>query len=117
MDTLEKHNKEMEESFDEEFLVKSKCCNAEVRKLLSIKHKGLYCKICGRYCAEIEKSKENEIKSFITSQNTELLKKIAKGEIERLNELLKILDWHEPYRVCLEDQLTHWQQLLQDLER
>ncbi len=59
----------------------------------------------------------DEITLHITSQNTELLKKIARGEIERINELLKILDWHEPYRVCLEDQITHWQQVLQDLEK
>jgi hypothetical protein len=50
MDTLEKHNNEMEEKFNEKF-------NGYWRGL----------------------SIPDEIKFFITSQNTELLKKIAEG--------------------------------------
>ncbi len=96
MDTLLKHNKEMEEIFE-------------------IKVSGLKVYREGSEYVEVKDMKY--IKSFITQSNKSLLKKIAKGEIVRLNELLKILDWHEPYRVCLEDQLTHWQQVLQDLER
>ena len=101
MDTLLKHNKETERKFDKKF-------NGYWRGL----------------------SIPDEIKSFITSQNTELLKKIAKGEIARIEKEIKKYERkssdYESTGTNLErywcvktfqDELTHWQQVLQDLEK
>ena len=63
----------------------------------------------------------DEITLHITSQNTELLKKIAKGEIERLTKEIPELEEdgfvEKSYIKALQDQLTHWQQVLEDLEK
>jgi len=75
----------------------------------------------------------DEIALHIENQNTELLKKIAKGEIRRLNKkknLLNIkLDEFKTNRtgaksifytgeyIQIQEELTHWQQVLEDLEK
>jgi len=107
MNTLEKHNKEVQDNL-------MKLWDEKKEKL------GL-----GEY--------SDEIALHITSQNTELLKKIAEGEIERLNQkkdLLNIkLDEFKTNRAVTEsifntgeytqiqEELTRWQQVLEDLEK
>lgn len=71
----------------------------------------------------------DEITLHITSQNTELLKKIAKGEIERLEKMIKNSNYGDDHvydelrrqeyghNNAIHLNLTHWQQVLQDLER
>lgn len=63
----------------------------------------------------------DEIALHIENQNTELLKKIAEGEIVRLEKDIQVLEEdgfvEKSYIKALQDQLTHWQQVLQDLER
>ena len=107
MDTLEKHNNEVQDNL-------MKLWDEKKEKL------GL-----GEY--------SDEIALHIENQNTELLKKIAKGEIERLNQkkdLLNIkLDEFKTNRfshccifytgeyIQIQEELTHWQQVLEDLEK
>ena len=64
---MQRENK-WQDRFDEKFFTKSKCCNSDVRKILSKNNNDLYCKSCGRYCKEIEKTKADELKSFIQSE-------------------------------------------------
>ena len=108
MDTLEKHNKEIEEMF-------------------AIKVSGLKVYREGSEYVEVKDMKY--IKSFITSQNKSLLKKIAEREVERHNKQIKIhkdiiqmhdqapFEWHKGRIVEAEENITHWQQVLKDLER
>ena len=61
----------------------------------------------------------DEITLHITSQNTELLKKIAKGEIERIKGKIKEYEelykqYSDTYTNILKEELTHWQQVLED---
>jgi len=110
MDTLLKHNKEIEENIENNYFLKQwtsvKGANEELTR---------------------------HLKHLITSQNTELLKKIAKGEIERLTDEKdnvihqvfkhKIVDAKltsyctNARKIAIQDQITHWQQVLQDLEK
>ena len=103
MDTLEKHNNEVQDNLMELW--------DKYKEKLGL----------GEY--------SDEIALHIENQNTELLKKIAKGEIERLEGLKRIQNYQyeeDGKRKRREDhlfntfnraQLTHWQQVLQDLER
>ena len=64
----------------------------------------------------------DEIALHIENQNTELLKKIAKGEIERIKGKIKEYEelykqYSDTYTNILKDELTHWQQVLEDLEK
>ncbi len=70
----------------------------------------------------------DEIALHIENQNTELLKKIAEGEIARLSDVIKFTKMvggglelsklkTNIYHQAIQDQLTHWQQVLQDLEK
>lgn len=91
MDTLLKHNKEIE---DELF--------------------GLL------YDEYGDVGKNGNIKDFITTQsNKSLLKKIAKGEIEKLKtEIIDSLYKKEkPYTEALQSKFVQWEQVLQDLEK
>ena len=128
MNILEKHNKEVEEKFDEEFtrpVVELEYTKTETGlKKSHIKGRGMSAKGILR---------TNELKSFITSQNKSLLKKIAKGEILRLGDRhfdiqMSLTDYQDNPQhneaIILkgelkntEKELTHWQQVLQDLER
>ncbi len=97
MNTLEKHNNEVQDNL-------MKLWDEKKEKL------GL-----GEY--------SDEIALHITSQNTELLKKIAKGEIERLIEetqpfkVSENMDERQAWNDAIESQITHWQQVLEDLEK
>jgi hypothetical protein len=75
------NNEDWIKQFDEEFLVKSKCCNSEVRKLQSRSDNHLYCKTCGRFCNEIEKTKAEELKSFILKWKSRWIEEV----IEEIN--------------------------------
>ncbi len=95
MDTLLKHNKETEDKIDERW----------------------------HNWKEDPEFWKKDIIDFITSQNTELLKKIAKGEIESIKKDIK--HWEE-YSAGTYQQggieqaklsLTRWQQVLEDLEK
>lgn len=96
MDTLEKHNNEVQDN---------------LMKLWDEKKESLG---LGNY--------SDEIALHIENQNTELLKKIAKGEIERLKGKIKEYEelykqYSDTYTNILKDELTHWQQVLEDLEK
>jgi len=100
MDTLEKHNKEMENRLGKEIF-------------------GID---TSRWEISYEYSPQQvRLKSFITSQNKSLLKKIAKGEIVRLEKDTQVLEEdgfvEKSYIKALQDQITYWQQVLQDLEK
>ena len=95
MDTLLKHNKEVQDN---------------LMKLWDEKKETLG---LGEY--------SDEIALHIENQNTELLKKIARGEIERLDKELytdtraecNCRGWDN----AIKKQITHWQQVLEDLEK
>ncbi len=103
MNTLEKHNNEVQDNL-------MKLWDEKKEKL------GL-----GEY--------SDEIALHIENQNTELLKKIAKGEIEGLKKQIQLhkhiieiyetapFEWHEGRKEEAQASLTHWQQVLQDLEK
>ena len=103
MDTLLKHNNETKDKFDEEFE--------------GLWLDGMIDYESGRDYSEQET--KLKIKDFITSQNTELLKKIAKGEIERIKGKIKEYEelykqYSDTYTNILKEELTHWQQVLED---
>lgn len=75
--------------FDDLFLTKSKCCNADVRKLLARKNNDLYCKTCGRFCKEIEKTKADDIKSFLDSLIDKTVQKTEERIVGMMAEFLK----------------------------
>jgi len=98
MDTLEKHNKEMENRLGKEIF-------------------GID---TSRWEISYEYSPQQvRLKSFITSQNKSLLKKIAEGEIEKLKtEIIDSLYKKEkPYTEALQSKFVQWEQVLQDLEK
>jgi len=108
MDTLEKHNKEMENRLGKEIF-------------------GID---TSRWEISYEYSPQQvRLKSFITSQNKSLLKKIAEGEVKRHNKQIQIhkdiiqmhdqapFEWHKGRIVEAEENITYWQQVLQDLEK
>lgn len=80
-----KIEQEIMEMFDKSFLTKSKCCGSDVRKLLSKNNSDLYCKGCGRYCNEIEKTKAEELKSFISH----IITLVQKREREEMVEMIE----------------------------
>jgi len=97
MNTLEKHNNEVQDN---------------LMKLWDEKKDSLG---LGEY--------SDEIALHIKNQNTELLKKIAEGEVERLNKYLSqmsgnILDnWENGVAQAVKYEKAHWQQVLEDLEK
>ncbi len=96
MDTLQEHNNEVQDN---------------LMKLWDEKKETLG---LGEY--------SDEIALHIENQNTELLKKIAKGEIERIKGKIKEYEelykqYSDTYTNILKDELTHWQQVLEDLEK
>lgn len=91
MNKLTTFEEEKLREFEERFLTTSKCCGADVRRLYGGKELGLYCKKCGRYCREIEKSKEQEVKSFLTSSFQQQREMMSKEASESRKQTLKEL--------------------------
>ncbi len=116
MNTLEKHNKEMEEKFDE-------VGGEEILDTYTDKLPDGHLTRGFDFPESARELDPDKVKSFITSQNKSLLKKIAEGEIERLvkeTQPFKVsenMDERQAWNDAIESQLTHWQQVLEDLER
>ena len=108
MDTLEKHNKEIGEKFEKEFLTTPE---GHILILASL--------------PKTEQNVYNKLKSFITSQNNELLKKIAKEHFTEVNRILNLhsktiseggLDYKKAFEE-MENYENKLAQVLEDLEK